>query len=152
MNKPTKRGILKRINEVEEMLKELTFEVEECYEFGRCAREFFEVGDTVGFNHPRFLPGWKFYKGKVEQVNHKERKLKVYCEYYPKPPAHKQLLSVTVRYEHMYLIKGSDSDQEGDPNFNMYDTEELDLRGDWMSCSRSMSELVLINPSLNFEC
>ena len=101
MNTPTKRFILERINllkemlkeltcEVEEMLKELTCEVEECYEFGRRARELFEVGDTVGFNHPRFLPGCKFYKGKEEQVNSKERKFKVFCKYYPKRLAHKQ--------------------------------------------------------------
>ena len=119
MNKPTKCRILKRINELKGMLKELTCEVEDCYEFGRRAGEFFEVGDMVGFNHPKFLPGCKFYKGKVEQVNSKEHKLKVFCEYHPKPPAHKQLLSVTVRYEHVYLIEGSDSDQEGDVNVDM---------------------------------
>ena len=130
MNKPTKCHILKKINELEEMLKELTFEVGECYEFGRRAREFIEVGDTVGFNHLKFLPGCKFCKGKVEQVNCKKHKLKVFCQYYPKPPAHKQLLSVTVRYKHVYLIEGSDSDQDGDVNFDMYDTEELDLSSD----------------------
>ena len=66
----------------------------------------------------------------MEQVNSKERKLKVFCEYNPKPPAQTQLLSVTVRYEHVYLIDGSESDQEGDLNFYMYDAEELDLSSD----------------------
>ena len=63
MNKPMKRCILKRINDLEEMLKELTCEVEDWYEFGRRAREFVDkVGDTVGFNRPKFLPGCKFIR------------------------------------------------------------------------------------------
>ena len=39
------------------------------------------------------------------------------------------LLSVTVMNDQVCLIKGSDSDQEGDPNFDMYNTKELDLSG-----------------------
>ena len=130
MNKPTEHCLLERINELEEMLKGLICEVEECYEFGRCAGEFFEVGDTVGFNHPRFLPGCKFYEGKVEQVNSKERMIKVFCKYHPKPPGCKQILVITVRNDHVYLIKGTDSDEEGDHTFDMYDAEELDISSD----------------------
>lgn len=85
------------------------------------------MGDTVGFNYLKFLGGCKFYKGKVEEVNCKGRKLKVFWKYYPKAPGHKQLLSLTMRYEHVYLINESDSDREGDLNFDTYDTEELDL-------------------------
>ena len=35
-----------------------------------------------------------------------------------------------VKYDDVYLIKGTDSDEEGNPNFNMYDAEEADLCGD----------------------
>ena len=59
MNKPTKRRLIKKIDQLEEILKKLTCEVKECYEFGRRSGEFFEVGDTVGFIHPMMLAGCK---------------------------------------------------------------------------------------------
>lgn len=81
----------------------------------------FPEGDTDGFNDPKFLAGCRFYKGKVEEVNWcKERRLKVFCKYHPKAPIHKLPLSLTMRNENVYLIKGSDSaDQEqGDLKFD----------------------------------
>ena len=108
----------------------MTCEVKECYEFERCSGKFFEVGDTVGFHHLMMLAGCKMYRGEVEEVNTVERKVKVYCQHYPKPPCPKQHLNFIVRYEALYLIKGTDCDEEGDLTFDMYDVEELDVCND----------------------
>ena len=43
MNKPMKRHLLKKIDQLKEMLKKLTCEVKECYKFGRRSGKFFEV-------------------------------------------------------------------------------------------------------------
>ena len=67
------------------------------------------------------------YRGEVDEVNTIEHKVKVYCQHYPKLPCPKQHLIFTVRYGAVYLIKGTDSDEEGDPTFDMYDAEELDV-------------------------
>ena len=79
----------------------------------------------------------------MEEVNTVERKVKVYCQYYPKPQCPKQHLNFIVRYEAVYLIKGTDIDEEGDLTFDMYDVKELDVCDDWLNSPSSMSKLCI---------
>ena len=92
--------------------------------------KFFEIGDTVGFIHLMMLASWKVYRGEVDEVNTVERKVNLYYQHYPKPLCPKQHLIFTMGYEAVFLVKGTDSDEEGDPTFDMYDAKELDVCDD----------------------
>ena len=74
--------------------------------------------------------GCTVYKGEVEEVYTDERKVKVYCQHYPGPSYPKQHVTFVVRYEKVFLIKGTGSDEEGDPNIDTCDVEELDVCDD----------------------
>ena len=112
MNKAAKCRVLMKIYQLEDMLTKLTSEVKECYEFGRRSGEFFEVGDLVGFFHPVAVAGCVVQKGEVEEVYTDKRKIKVYCRHYPGVWHPMQHITFIVRYELVFLIKGTDSDEE----------------------------------------
>ena len=57
MNQLAKRRVLNKIYELKDMLKTLTDEVKDCYEFGRRSGEFFEVSDLVRFIRPVMVAG-----------------------------------------------------------------------------------------------
>ena len=112
MKKVAKRRVLTKIYELKDMLAKLTTEVKDCYEFGRHSGKFFEVGDLVGFIHLVALQSCVVERGEVEEVYADKCKIKVYCKHYPGPSRPMKHVTFVVRYEKVFLIKGTDSDEE----------------------------------------
>ena len=127
MNKAAKRHVLQKIYELEDMLAKLTSEVKECYEFGRRTGEFFEIGDLVRFIYPVALAGCVVSRSEVEEVYTDKRKFKVYCKHYPGPSHPMQHVTFVVRYEKVFLIKGTDSDEECVLPDEACEIKELDI-------------------------
>ena len=112
MNQSAKQRVLKKLYDLEELVRNTIEEVEECYEFGRGTGKFFEVGDLVGFHCPVFIHrGSSISKGEVEEVFPDKRKVKIYCtqHFCSHPPKH---LYFTKSYDKIFLIKGKDDKEE----------------------------------------
>ena len=134
MNQTAKRRVLKKLYNLEELVRNTIEDVEDCYEFGSRTGEFFQVGDLVGFRCPVFIhKGVSITKGEVKEVFPDKRKVNIYCrQHFRSYPT--QQLYLTKSYDRIYLIKGKHDKEEDvampSQELNIEDVQIISVRCD----------------------